>query len=420
MSGRTVVLLAILALVIPLSEGMAAQTVSWEPTLEEAQRVAAQSNRLVMVQFWAPWCTHCRRMEAEAFTDASVAAELKADYVPIRVNADYFPATAKRYGVTGLPTTVILSPQGQLLDTIRGRMGAGQFASRLTRVAADAKGGTPVYAQIPPATIPPPGRRVAAAPVPPGPPQSPGSGPAPSIADTQPRDAVVTADHPAPTDSPQTPPRAVVSAGPSTGPPPPSMVPAEPAYGRDYPQPPAPPAGLPPTPAPPNAVYGPRDGQTDRVATGGPAPVGQASPPAAPSLRSVPNPSTQGGNPPLGLDGFCPVSLCEKQRWLPGDSRWGAIHRGRTYLFAGPDEQRRFFQDPDRYAPAVSGTDIVLAAEQGQAVPGTREHGVFYHDRIYLFTSEETLSRFAENPARYANQAIEAFRSGANPGGLVR
>jgi YHS domain-containing protein len=116
------------------------------------------------------------------------------------------------------------------------------------------------------------------------------------------------------------------------------------------------------------------------------------------------------------LDGYCPVSLCEKQQWVAGDPRWGAIHRGRTYLFAGPEQQRRFFADPDRYAPVVSGNDVVLAVEQGQVAPGMREYGVFYKDRIYLFSNQESLERFARNPSAYANQALEALRSGANPG----
>jgi protein disulfide-isomerase len=133
-----------------------------------------------------------------------------------------------------------------------------------------------------------------------------------------------------------------------------------------------------------------------------------------------PAPQTLGGNPPLGLDGYCPVSLCERQQWVMGDRRWGAIHRGRTYLFVGPDQQRRFLADPDRYAPVISGNDIILAAEQGQAVPGTREHGVFFGGRVYLFSSEASLEKFSQNPAAYANQALEALRTSTYPGGTLR
>ena len=108
------------------------------------------------------------------------------------------------------------------------------------------------------------------------------------------------------------------------------------------------------------------------------------------------------------------MSLSERQQWIRGDSRWGAIHRGRTYLFAGPEEQRRFFADPDRYAPVASGNDVVMASEQGQAVPGTREHGVFFGNRVFLFSNEASLERFARNPGAYANQPLEALRAGAN------
>ncbi len=103
-----------------------------------------------------------------------------------------------------------------------------------------------------------------------------------------------------------------------------------------------------------------------------------------------------------------------------GDRRWGAIHRGRTYLFAGPEEQRRFFTDPDRYAPTASGNDVVLAAEQGQAVPGMRQHGVTFGNHVYLFSSEATLEKFSKNPNVYVNQASGSLRAGAYVGQQMR
>ena len=98
-----------------------------------------------------------------------------------------------------------------------------------------------------------------------------------------------------------------------------------------------------PMPSPTCGPYGPQT----------PPPV-VAQQPLSPPQNNVVPPAVA-GNPPLGLDGFCPVSLSEKQQWVSGDSRWGVIHRGRTYLFAGPEEQRRFFADPDRYAPVAVG-----------------------------------------------------------------
>lgn len=98
----------------------------------------------------------------------------------------------------------------------------------------------------------------------------------------------------------------------------------------------------------------------------------------------------------------------------------GAIHRGRTYLFVGPQEQQRFFADPDRYAPAASGNDVVLATEQGQAVPGMRQHGVYYGNHVYLFSSEASLEKFSKNPNVYFSQASGSLRAGAYGGQQMR
>jgi YHS domain-containing protein len=104
---------------------------------------------------------------------------------------------------------------------------------------------------------------------------------------------------------------------------------------------------------------------------------------------------------PLALDGYCPVELVENKAWKVGDRRWGATHQGRTYLFTGPEQQRRFLDAPERYCPVNAGNDVVLALDEGQAVPGRREHGVFYGSRIYLFASEDSLEAFSRQPARY-------------------
>jgi thiol-disulfide isomerase/thioredoxin/YHS domain-containing protein len=367
MRKKTSIFWLLAAVVLIPSGGMAQQPGRWEATLEGAQRLAGQTNRLVLIQFWAPWCINCKRMEAETLVEPSVVAELSADYVAVKINADQFKATARQYGITGLPTTVITTPQGQVLDAIQGRAEAVAYAARLKRLAADAKPRDgAVYAQMPAAGPPP---------------------------------AMV---RPAPAEAPTAPARQPIAAGPQPsnmgGPPLGSNAPAP----TNFP-PPVQTAMVPRQP-PANALLG----------TGNPGlpPPGEI-PPAQPATI----------NPPLGLDGYCPVTLGEKQQWVVGDRRWGAIHRGRTYLFAGPEEQRRFLAAPaapDRYAPVNSGNDIVLAAEQGQTVSGMREHGLFFGNRVYLFSSEATLEKFSGNPNLYANQAMGAVQAGAYAGQSVR
>jgi YHS domain-containing protein len=98
----------------------------------------------------------------------------------------------------------------------------------------------------------------------------------------------------------------------------------------------------------------------------------------------------------------------EEQRWQLGDRRWGVIHRGRTYLFSGPEQQRKFLSDPDRYSPAISGQDVVMALDYGQKIDGKRALGVTYQNRIYLFSNDASRQAFERNPKRYATEVLQA------------
>jgi len=133
---------------------------------------------------------------------------------------------------------------------------------------------------------------------------------------------------------------------------------------------------------------------------------------AAVTPPSQPEPVTPAvyGSMPLGLEGYCPVTLADRGAWTEGRAQWGVRHRGRTYLFAGPEQQQAFLAAPDRYAPALSGDDPVVVVDQRRSTPGRRAYGVTYQSRMYLFSSPETRAQFAANPDRYTGQVMLAER----------
>ena len=107
------------------------------------------------------------------------------------------------------------------------------------------------------------------------------------------------------------------------------------------------------------------------------------------------------------MDGFCPVTLLEQERWVKGDPRWGAVHRGCTYLFLSQQHQQRFLSDPDRYSPVLSGFDPAHYVDRGELVSGQRAHGMWFRGKTYLFADEQSLDRFAQAPEFYAQRAHE-------------
>ena len=369
----------------------AQQAVRWQPTLQVAKQIAEQSNRLVLVHFWGSSCTACLKMEQEVFSRPEVAAALEANYVPVKLNADYFPNTARQYGVTALPTDVILTPQGQALEKVVGFKSGPEYIAAMNWIASKANAaGVQGFAQSPavspqamggtPATHAWPGAA--------GPPTAgPATVPSPSQQYAPPA-AVAAAGPPAEASGPERwAPRAA------------DERPFRPGY-----------VGVPPSPANPYTAERPmppamQPGSQGEL--GAPSPAGLAGPPPSTAMAA---PSA----PAFGLDGYCPVSLSERKQWVRGDRRWGVSHQGKTYVFAGPEEQQRFLTSPEVYAPVLAGNDAVLMVDQGQAVPGQRRYGAWYGDRVYLFSSEANLQRFSAEAHRYSNAVLQSLRPTPN------
>lgn len=104
---------------------------------------------------------------------------------------------------------------------------------------------------------------------------------------------------------------------------------------------------------------------------------------------------------PLGLDGYCLVTLSENKAWRLGDEQFESAYESRRYRFVSAEALEQFENDPATYAPAAKGYDIV-ALTRGETIDGERAHGVFYRDSMYLFASEKNLQEFWMNLDRYA------------------
>ncbi|MFN7118954.1 MAG: SPOR domain-containing protein [Saprospiraceae bacterium] len=99
---------------------MAAQStdVEFTSSLTEAQARAADEDKLYFVHFTTTWCVPCQWMEANTFANDTLAAFVQDHYVAVKIDLDDRNAAQykKQYKVTAIPSLLIFSAKGELLE----------------------------------------------------------------------------------------------------------------------------------------------------------------------------------------------------------------------------------------------------------------------------------------------------------------
>lgn len=93
--------------------------VQWLAEFEEATQQARQDGNLVMMDMMAPWCSACKRLDKEVWSRNDVA-ELSRSFVPVKVDGDERGDLKTKFAVSGYPTTLFLTPDGEEISRVRG------------------------------------------------------------------------------------------------------------------------------------------------------------------------------------------------------------------------------------------------------------------------------------------------------------
>ena len=85
----------------------------------------------VLVDFWAPWCTYCRRIDPVL----NKLADSRDDVMIVKVNIDEEPELARRERIEVIPTLVVYKEGYDL-----GSIVAPESRARIEEFLADALG----------------------------------------------------------------------------------------------------------------------------------------------------------------------------------------------------------------------------------------------------------------------------------------
>lgn len=95
---------------------------------ETFDKVISESNKPVLIDFWAPWCAPCRALSV-ILEDISKEFQNKASV--FKLNVDNNPKVSSKYGIRSIPTMIFFK-NGEKKDIHIGISSKEEIIKRLT------------------------------------------------------------------------------------------------------------------------------------------------------------------------------------------------------------------------------------------------------------------------------------------------
>jgi YHS domain-containing protein/thioredoxin-related protein len=234
-----------------------AKKIVWREDLGQAQAEAVSRDLLLWIQFTGPWCINCRRMERSTFVHPGVITQSRDSFIPVKLRSDEHEALAMSLGLSSLPSSVIVRPNGEVVEKYEGYIEPETFEVTLAGILT-------------------------------------------------------------------------------------------------------------------------REGRS-------PEQLARAK-----KLKDS-----------LALAGYCPVSLLNENKLIPGKLELALEHEGRIFRFASEQNRLEFRKKPDSFAPANDGHCPVSQVEKGDLHHGDPHWGVVYGGHLFLFKDGTQRDLFVKEPERY-------------------
>lgn len=127
------------AFILLLFTGFGLQaSVNWLHSLEQAQKMALATNKLILVDFFATWCGPCKKMDQESWSDPEVG-KLASYFVPLKIDVDLKRTISRKYNIRGMPTLLILDGNGKIVFRQIGYMEKDEVMELLKKYAVQTK-----------------------------------------------------------------------------------------------------------------------------------------------------------------------------------------------------------------------------------------------------------------------------------------
>lgn len=114
---------------LPACSAKTTEGVKWYG-YEEGMKKARESNRPILLYFYTDWCTWCKKMERDTFSNPQIQELLTQGFIPIRINPESKERIrvdgkevkaadlARNFGVRGFPASIFLESDGSPISPL--------------------------------------------------------------------------------------------------------------------------------------------------------------------------------------------------------------------------------------------------------------------------------------------------------------
>ena len=107
--------------------------IQWRKDIQAASRESSETGLPILIKFSAKWCGPCKLMKAETFTDPRLAEMINTCFIPVEVDTDQNEQLARQLRIESVPTTMVISPQGDIVERREGFQSAAQLTGAIAR-----------------------------------------------------------------------------------------------------------------------------------------------------------------------------------------------------------------------------------------------------------------------------------------------
>ncbi len=99
---------------------------SWIYSLEEAQKFALATNKLIIIDFYADWCKPCKKMDQQSWSNEEVRS-ITENFVLAKINIDTNSDIALRYNIKSIPSMFVIDANEKIIHSFSGYKDANQL-----------------------------------------------------------------------------------------------------------------------------------------------------------------------------------------------------------------------------------------------------------------------------------------------------